>query len=64
MLALHMLPQHLAAFRVLVVLAGVTGLIFWRTTFKIIIFAVVILIALMVAAFALGFLQGTYHFIR
>lgn len=63
MLALQLVPQHLMAFRVLIGMLGVAGLIFWRAAIKIIIAAVVILILLMVAAFVLGFLQGMYHFI-
>jgi hypothetical protein len=51
------------AFRVLIGMLGVAGLIFWRAAIKIIIAAVVILILLMVAAFVLGFLQGMYDFI-
>jgi len=53
--------HQLEAFRVLVVLLAVAALIFWRVAFKIIIGAVVILMCLLVAAFALGFLQGMFH---
>jgi hypothetical protein len=61
MLALHAL---LDVFRVLIVGLGVAGLIFWRIAIKIIIAGVVILIALGVAAFVLGFAQGMYHVIK
>jgi hypothetical protein len=64
MFALHVVPHHLGAFRALVVMLAAAGLIFWRTAFKIIIGTVIIFIALGVAAFALGFAEGMYHFIR
>jgi hypothetical protein len=57
-------PHQLEAFRVLIVMLGAAGLVFWRVTFKIIIGVVVIFIALGVAALAVGFLEGMYHFFR
>jgi hypothetical protein len=61
MFALHLVHHQLVAFRVLVGMLGIAGLIFWRTALKVIIAAAVILIVLMIAAFAFGFVQGLYH---
>jgi hypothetical protein len=58
-----MTPYRLEAFRILILMLGIVGLIFWRTAFKIIIGALVALIALMAIAFMLGFLQGMSHFL-
>ena len=56
-----MTPHHLEAFRALIVILGVAGLIFWRIAFKIIIGALIVLIAVLVGAFVFGFLQGIVH---
>jgi len=61
MFALHLVHHQLVEFRVLVGMLGIAGLIFWRTALKVIIAAAVILIVLMIAAFAFGFFQGVYH---
>lgn len=64
MFALHLVHQQLVAFRILVGMLGIAGLIFWRTALKIIIVAAVILVVLMIAAFAFGFFQGVFQSLR
>ena len=56
-----MTPHQVEAFRILIAMLGLAGLIFWRIAFKIIVGALIVLIALLAVAFLLGFLQGTYH---
>jgi len=58
MLVLHM------AFRVLIVLLAGTGLIFWRAAFKVIMVVVAVLVALLIAAGAVGFFEGVHHVIK